>query len=151
VLLGIFEMNLDELNTLWAKDCKIDETNLVRESSRIPELHNKYFMFYVKEVLRVKKLKADHIELEKAKLDYYTGTMDAEDLKSRGWPPFALKVMRADVNKYIESDKEIITLSLKIAYHDSIVKYLEDIIKQINTRNFIIKNMIDWSKFQSGG
>jgi septum formation topological specificity factor MinE len=69
----------------------------------------------------------------------------------RGWRPNPLKILRKDVNKYIESDKDIINLSLKIDYHMQIANYLEDIIKQINNRNFMIRAAIDWVKFQSGG
>jgi hypothetical protein len=58
--------------------------------------------------------------------------------------------MKSEVSRFIDSDKDIITLSLKIDYTMSIASYLEDIIKQINTRNFHIRSAIDWSKFQVG-
>lgn len=144
-------MDLEELNKMWVKDCKIDDTNLSRAASIIPELHNRYYNIYMKEALKVKRLKADLVTLEKDKSDYYTGTMAEEDLKARGWQPFRLKILRNEVNKYVESDKEVINLSLKIDYHSSVANYLEEIIRQINNRNFIIKNMLEWSKFQSGG
>ena len=144
-------MDIEELNTMWSSDCKIDETNLSRESSRIPELHNKYYILYVKEGLRTKKLKSDLTELEHAKNEYYSGSMDEDELKRRGWKPNPLKILRSDINRYVDSDKDIVNLSLKIAYQESLTKYLEDIVKQISNRNFIIKNIIDWSKFQSGG
>lgn len=144
-------MNFEELNKMWSEDCKIDETNLVRESSRTPELHSKYYNLFYKEALRVKKLKADLTELEKAKTEYYNGTMDELELKERGWRPNPLKILRQDIPKYIESDKEVIELSLRIAMHEENAKYIESIIRQINSRNFHIKNMIDMLKFQSGG
>lgn len=144
-------MDIDEINKLWAQDCKIDETNLSRESSRIPELHNKYYNLYYREALKIRKLKSDLVELEKAKTEYYNGSMDELELKDRGWKPFALKVLRNDLDKYIQSDKDIIELSLKISLHEERGKYLENIVRQINNRNFIIKNMIDWVKFQAGG
>lgn len=143
-------MNIEEINELWAQDCKIDETNLVRESSRIPELHNKYYNLFYRETLKVKKLRADLIELEKAKTEYYNGSMDELELKQRGWAPNPLKILRQDLDKYIQSDKEIISLSLKIALHEERANYLENIVRHINNRNFIIKNMIDFMKFQSG-
>lgn len=144
-------MDIEELNTMWSADCKIDETNLSKESSRIPEIHNKYYIMYVKEGLRTKKLKSDLVELEHAKNEYYSGSMDEDELKRRGWKPNALKILRSDINRYVDSDKDIVNLSLKIAYQESLTKYLEDIVKQISNRNFIIKNIIDWSRFQAGG
>lgn len=140
----------DDIHELWAVDCKIDETNLARESKRIPELHNKYYTLYYKEVLRVKKLKADYKTLELDKREYYDGSMAEEDLRDRGWKPYQKKVLRNEVDKYIQSDQDVINLSLKIDYHSERAKFLEDIIKTIHSRNFIIKNMIDIMKFQAG-
>lgn len=144
-------MTFEELNEMWAKDCKIDETNLVKESSRTPELHSKYYNLFYREALRVRKLKYDLVELEKAKTEYFNGSMDELELKERGWKPNPLKILRQDIPKYVESDKEIINLSLRIAMHEENAKYLDSIIRQINGRNFHIKNMIDMMKFTSGG
>lgn len=140
----------DEINEMWAKDAPIDETNLIGESKRIPTLHSKYYSMYYNEALRVKKLKADLAELKRDKMEYYGGSMAEEDLRERGWKPFQLKVLRNDLDKYIVSDKDIIRLSLKIDYHTERANYLEDIIKTIHSRNFVIKSMIDVMKFQSG-
>jgi len=144
-------MTLEEINEMWAKDARIDDTNLGSEATKIPQLHNKYYMLYSQEALRMRKYKAELKELEFAKYEYYIGTMTEEDMKTRGWKPNPLKILRADVNKYIECDKEIIRISLKIDYHMQMANYLEDIIKQVNNRNFMIRAAIDWAKFQAGG
>lgn len=140
----------DDINEMWAKDAIIDETNLIGESKKIPQLHSKYYSQYYNEALRVKKLKADLAELKRDKMEYYSGSMAEEDLRERGWKPFQLKVLRNDLDKYIVSDKDIIKLSLKIDYHTERANYLEDIIKTIHSRNFVIKSMIDVMKFQAG-
>lgn len=140
----------DDISEMWAKDATIDETDLVGESKRIPNLHSKYYNMYFKEVLKVKKLKADYKELERLKREYYDGSLDEETLKENGWRPFKLKVLRNDVDKYVQSDKDIIQISLKIDFHSARANYLEDIIKTIHSRNFVIKNMIDILKFQQG-
>ena len=140
----------DDIADEWAKDCKIDETQLARESKRIPELHNKYYTLYYKEVLKVKKLKADYKTLEFDKREYYDGSMAEEDLRDRGWKPYQKKVLRNEVDKYIQADKDIIKLSLTIDYHSANANFLEDIVRTIHSRNFIIKNMIDMLKFQAG-
>lgn len=140
----------DDINEMWSEDCKINETDLYNESRRIPELHSKYYNLFFKEVLKVKKLKSDLKELERAKFEYYTGAMDESELKERGWKPNPLKILRQDIDKYIQSDKEIIELSLKISFREERANYLESIVRQISNRNFIIKSMIDWSKFTNG-
>ena len=143
-------MSTDDISEVWAKDSQIDETNLVGESKKIPALHSKYYNMYYKEVLRVKKLRFDYKELERMKFEYYTGSLDEETMRERGWKPFQLKVLRSDLDKYLQSDKDVIQLSLKMDYHKAIADFLEDIIKTIHSRNFIIKNMIDVLKFQAG-
>lgn len=143
-------MSTNDISAIWAADSKIDETNLMGESKRIPELHNKYYTLYYKEALRVKKLRADYKELEFAKREWIEGSMAEEDLRERGWKPYQRKVLRNDLDKYLQADKDIIALSLKIDYHSANANYLEDIIKTIHSRNFIIKNMIDVLKFQHG-
>ena len=140
----------EDIHEMWAVDCQINETNLAGESKRIPELHNKYYTLYYKEVLRVKKLKADYKTLEFDKREYYDGSMAEEDLRDRGWKPYQKKVLRNEVDKYIQADSDIIQLSLKIDYHSERAKFLEDIIKTIHSRNFIIKNIVDVMKFQAG-
>jgi Recombination, repair and ssDNA binding protein UvsY len=143
-------MSTEDISEIWAQDSRLDETNLLQESKRIPELHSKYYNMYIKEALKVRKLKADYKELEHAKTEYYNGNMDEEELRERGWKPFRLKVIRQDLDKYIQADKDIINLSLKIDLYSARADYLEDIIKTIHSRNFIIKNMIDIIKFQHG-
>ena len=143
-------MTLEELDALWKVDCVLDESDLNGETRKIPVLHNKYYLYYVKQGLSTKRLRSELVELSKAKTEYYNGSMDPLEIKQRGWPINSLKIIRQDMQKYIDADKDIINLSLKIDYFFSIERYLEDIIKQINSRNFLIKNIIEWSRFTSG-
>lgn len=143
-------MDTNDISAIWAQDAPIDETNLVGESKRIPLLHSKYYNMYYKEVLRVKKLKAEYKELELAKREWMDGSMAEEDLREHGWRPYQRKIIRQDMDKYLQSDKDIIKLSLTIDFHTANANYLEDIIKTIHSRNFIIKSMIDMLKFQAG-
>ena len=76
--------------------------------------------------------------------------MSEDELKRNGWRPYQLKVLRNDLDKYIQADKDIIRLSLTVDFHTANANYLEDIIKTLHSRNFIIKSMIDVLKFQAG-
>jgi len=143
-------MNTNDISAMWAKDAPINETDLVGEGKRIPLLHSKYYDLYYKEVLRVKKLKAEYKQLEAAKREWYDGSMAEEDLRERGWKPYQKKVIRQDLDKYIQADTDVINLSLRIDLHTANANYLEDIIKTIHSRNFVIKSMIDILKFQAG-
>ena len=50
----------------------------------------------------------------------------------------------------MSADERVSKTDLKIRYYDTMLKYLEEIIKSISNRNYAIKNAIDWMKFQAG-
>lgn len=143
-------MTIEEIHEQWGRDGTIDMTNISRESANIPFLHNRYFTKYTNEYLKLKKFRADYKKLNRLKEEYYRGMLDPEELKSLGWKPCALKVRPAEVPKYVETDDDIINLSLKIGYQESIVEFLESIIKQINNRGFQLKTIVDYEKFKNG-
>lgn len=144
-------MQIDEYEKMWAEDCKIDEANLVGESARIPLLHAKYYKLYHRAAMKVAKLRYELKELERLKTEYYRGELSKEELQELGWwPPNQKTILRADIPRYLESDKDIIELSLRIEYQSSIAKFLEDVVRSINFRRGIINDMITMIKFQSG-
>lgn len=144
-------MNIEEYEQMWAEDCKIDETNLVKESARIPVLHSKYYKLYHRAALKATKLRYELKELEAAKWEWYEGSLSPEELKQRGWIPYGTKLIKTQIAVKIERDKDMIELSLKIEYQSSLAKFLEDVLKQIHQRNFVVKNMVEMIKFQAGG
>ena len=143
-------MSTDDISEIWAADAVIDETQLAQEAKKIPILHSKYYNMYYKEALKVKKLRYDYKVLEFDKREWISGDMAEEDLRERNWKPFQKKVMRQDMDKYIQADNDIIKLSLRIDYHSCRANFLEDIVKTIHSRNFIINNIISVIKFQAG-
>lgn len=143
-------MDIYDINKMWAEDCKFNDTDLGGDALKIPKLHNKYFMMYAEEGLRLKKYRADLKMLQQNKHEWLAGTMAEEDMKLLGWKPNPLKILKADIQRYIETDKDVVDSSLRIDFQLSMVNYLEDIIKQIHSRNFYINNAIAWARFQSG-
>ena len=142
-------MKIEDIYDEWAKDGEIDQANISRTASDIPKMHNKYYRFYV-EGLKLKKQRADYKVLIKLKNDYYRGDMDSEELKEHGWPPQPLRLLKSDIPTYIDADKDVVDTSLKMGVQEAKVEYLESIIKQINNRNFILSNIINWEKFRTG-
>lgn len=143
-------MSTDDISEIWAADAVIDETQLAQEAKKIPMLHSKYYNMYYKEALKVKKLRYDYKTLEFDKREWINGDMAEEDLRERSWKPFQKKVMRQDLDKHIQADPDIIKMSLRIDYHSCRANFLEDIVKTIHSRNFIINNIISVMKFQAG-
>lgn len=141
-------MTLDEIQKLWEADSTIDPDNLHLESLKIPQLHAKYYQIYNNVFLLRKKSTEDYSKLKKERYEYYSGKSSPEVYSEE---PFPFKVRdKESMNRYIDSDEKLSSIRLKNEYYDSMLKYLEDIIKTIHNRSFQIKNAIEWQRFQSG-
>ena len=140
-------MDLETLQEQVDKDLKINDTELDLESLKTPQLHNKYMKHYTKFKLMLTKAETDYSILKRQKWEYYTGKADASVYAEK---PFDLKVLRTDVDKYIESDEELIKAKQKREYLTTVVDYLDRTLRQITNRTFTIKNAIDWRRFTSG-
>ena len=146
-------MKLESIQELWTSDCVLDDLQLDVESTRIPELHNKYFKIFSDEKLRLVKYESKMKELSKLKWLYYTGKLDKDSLDKLEWEPFELDIKsrnKLDIDRFLNSDKDIIEMQEKMEYQKEKINYLESIIKTIINRNFLIKSIIEWRKFTSG-
>ena len=86
-------------------------------------------------------------QLKKDKWQYYTGKSDPEVYIEK---PFDHKVLRQDVDKYMDADPDLIKILSKIDYYQVMISYLDSILKTINNRTYQIKNSIEWQKFIRG-
>ena len=143
-------MKFEEIQKLWTSDCNIDETELAQESVKIPQLHNKYLIFYSNEKLRLKTQRFEHSKLVKLKKEYYGGRMSQEELEAIDWEPFQHKLLKADVEQYVDADDNVIESKKILALQEEKVDYLEAIVKGLSTRGYLIKNAIDWKRFTEG-
>ena len=143
-------MKFEEIQKLWSGDCEIDETELSQESVKIPQLHNKYLILFHDERLRLRTMKFDHSKLLKVKREYFSGRFDETELEAYDWEPFQYKLLKADVQEYIDADDDIIEGKKKISLQEEKVDYLEAIVKGLSNRGYLIKNAIDWKRFTEG-
>ena len=140
-------MNIDELYNEIERELKIDDTELDLESIRTPQLHNKYLKLYTTHSLQLKRLQDEYKVLYRVKWEYYTGKASPETYKEK---PFEIKVLKSDIGIYIDADADLQQLSQKVAYTKQITDYLERILREINNRNWNIRNTIEWKKFLHG-
>jgi len=143
-------MNLTVIKTMALEDMIIDDTELDIESIKTPQLHNKYLNLFHDERLLLAKADDEYKKLYKVKWEYYTGKIDQETLDRMNWEPFQLNILKADVDKYLDSDTDLSILRMKISFAKEKVNYLESVIKIINNRQWNIRSAIEWRKFVSG-
>ena len=140
-------MTLEELQDLVDKKTKINDTELDLEALKTPQLHNEFMKLYNKFKLMLTKSQAELSTIKLHKWEYYTGKSDPSVYAEK---PFDLKVLKADVHIYMDSDDELQKADQKAAYLKQVVTYLEQVLRSINNRTFLIKNAIEWKKFTSG-
>ena len=143
-------MKLEEIQELWNRDREIDISELATESIRIPQSHDKYLKIYIDEKIKLRKLQLNLAKISKMKSDYYSGRMSQEELDRLEWQPFLVKVLKGEVNSYVESDDDIIKLKETIALMEEKINYIDSVIRMINNRGFQIKSAIDWIKYKDG-
>jgi len=143
-------MKIEDIVSEWDKDCKMDETELGDESTNIPVIHNKYLKIFIGENAQLKRMMAQRNRRKRLLTEYYLGELDQDELEDLGREQFYKKILKNEVEMYIESDDDFIDLNLKLALQQEKVNYLEAILKSINNRGFQIKNAIDWLRFTNG-
>ena len=140
-------MTLEELQDLADKDLKINDTELDLESLKTPQLHNKYLKELTKFKLLLTKADSDYRVLKRIKWEYYTGKADPKVYAEQ---PFDLKILKTDIDKYLDADDDLIRAISNVKYLEAVVEFLDRTLRQITNRTFTIKNAIDWRKFTSG-
>lgn len=133
---------------MWSEDSKIDPDNLHTESLNIPVLHAKYFDLYNNLNLLRKKAEQQRKNIRHERYEYYSGKSDPQVYIDN---PFPKKIRDKDtMQKYLDADEKLSGLSLKIEYYETMMKYLEEILKQVTNRTYQIKNAIEFMRFSSG-
>ena len=141
-------VDLDTIQKMWEEDAKIDPDNLHTESLGIPSLHAKYFELYNTIFLLRKKAEQQRKNIRHERYEYFSGKADPEVYVEN---PFPKKIRDKDtMTMYLDPDEKLSNSSLKIEYYDTMLTYLESILKVVQNRTYQIKNAIEFMRFQSG-
>jgi hypothetical protein len=141
-------IDLDTIQKMWEKDSKIDMDNLHTESTNIPALHAKYFELYNTIILLKKKAEQQKRNIRHERYEYYSGKADPDVYIE---DPFPKKIRDKDtMQKYLDADEKLSTVNLKLDYYETMLVYLESILKVIQNRTYQIKNAIEFMRFSAG-
>lgn len=141
-------IDIEMIKSMWEKDSQIDIDNLHQESLNIPILHSKYYDIYNNLVLLKAKAEQQRKNIKHERYEYYSGKADPDVYVK---DPFPKKVRDKDaMNKYLDADKKLSNVCMKIEYYDAMINYVDSILKQISNRTYQIKNSIEFLKFQAG-
>ena len=141
-------IDLDAIQKMWEQDCKIDPDNLHTESLNIARLHAKYFDIYNNIILLKKRSEQQRKNIRHDRYEYYTGKADPDVYVEN---PFPKKIRdKETLQKYLDADEKLSQVCLKIDYYDTMLNYIESILKMIQNRTYQIKNAIEFVRFTAG-
>jgi hypothetical protein len=141
-------LDLDVIQRMWEQDSKIDPDNLHTESLNIPILHSKYFEIHNTILLLKKKAEQQKKNIRHQKYEYFTGKADPDVYLEN---PFPKKVRdKETLQGYLDSDEKLSQSSLKVDYYETMLIYVDSILKMISNRTYQIKNAIEFMRFTAG-
>ena len=140
--------SVEAIQAMWNKDSVMNQDELDAESLKIPQLHAKYYDIYNVTLTLRKATEVTYSKVLLERRQYYTGKGTAAVYAEE---PFPYKVRdKDDLRLYLDADDKLKKLSMKREYYDMMLKYLEEILRQVTNRTYQIKNAIEWRRFTSG-
>lgn len=144
-------MTLDELHDLWDADCKINDDHLDRESVKTPNLHAKYLRFLIQHKMKLAALQTDYNLMRQRKFRYYRGEMGKNELDELQWGQWqGVKPLKNEMEEFLDGDSDLNKINIKCAYIKNMIEALESILNQIKSRDWQIRNAIQWKQFVAG-
>jgi hypothetical protein len=144
-------MNIEQLQEEWDKDCEIDNNYLGETTTATPKLHAKYLKLLVNVKLKHTKFQSDYNMLRKNKFRLYRGELSHDELTNLGWNQWqGVKPLKNEMDEFLSGDTELNTLRVKIDYLETMIYFLESVMKQLHSRDYQISTAVKWKMFLAG-
>ena len=109
-------MDLETLKQIAKEDLPItDQEHIDQESFKNQMIKQKWLDLKSEFELLLIKARTDHQQMYREKWEYYGGKADAKVYAAK---PFDIKVMKTDLQMYIQSDDDILRIQNKIGYFE---------------------------------
>jgi hypothetical protein len=143
--------SIDEVVAEWRTDAVLNDSRVDRELLKTPMLHAKYLEYYVYFKAKLAQSEKKHNKMMWVKRKYFRGEMELNELQKYGWSQWqGLKPSGAELNQLLEMDTDMNDLREVVASYKTSVSSLEYILKQIASRDWALKSIIEYNKFMAG-
>jgi hypothetical protein len=144
-------MNIEEIQDSWEADSAIDDNYLGEASTNTPKLHAKYIKLLIGTKLKHTKYKTDYNVVRKNKFRYYRGELSRQELQDLGWEQWqGVKPLKNEMDEFLSGDDDLNKMGVRIEYLEAMIYLLESILGQIRSRDYQVKNGIEWKRFLAG-
>lgn len=140
-------MKIEDIKDMLERDKSIDYTQLDTASLKIPEQAVKYQQLSHDEAVTLRYLEREYNIMKLRRWMYYMGKASDEEYEKE---PFDHKVLKSDVNLFLEADKKLNELQDRIILQTEKLKLVVEAGKIMQNKSFNIKNALDHQKFMGG-
>ena len=140
-------MKIENIKEMIERDKSIDYTQLDTASLKIPEQAVKYQQLSHDEAVTLRYLEREYNIMKLRRWMYYMGKADDEVYEKE---PFDHKVLKSDVNLFLEADKKLNELQDRIILQTEKLKLVVEAGKIMQNKSFNIKNALEQQKFMGG-
>ena len=140
-------MKIEDIKDMLERDKSIDYTQLDTESLKIPEQAVKYQQLAFEEQMGLRLLEREYNIMKLKRWMYYMGKASDEEYEKE---PFDHKVLKSDVNTFLDADSKLCNLQDRIILQTEKLKLVVEAGKVMQNKSFNIKNALDHQKFMGG-
>lgn len=145
-------VNFDTLHAEYAKDTIIDKDNIELELMKIPSLVSKYANIRSHHKRKSMALEESYKDMRSKRASYYNGEFCLEDLQKEGWDQYQLAKPKfpSDMKSLLDNDPILNNILLKKQLQDGIVNDTEIFIKELQSRGYNLKAVVDSRRYFAG-
>ena len=146
-----YSVKLSEMLQEAEQDIKIDFLKLQDELVHNQNLIDKWMTHQQIYQTKYQFLELGYKQLLASKTKYYTGKMSEDEILSKGWEIEGTKILKADLNIWVDDDDEMIKSKKQLLLLKQIITLIDktlDIL--IDQKKWTVKNYIDWKKWLEG-
>lgn len=141
----------DQLMQSWEKDSTIDSTRLMETMYQHPMLHSRYLSHLQTYKQSLRKLMGKYQKSKLIKQRYFNGELTKDELVQYNLQPYLFKrPLKAEMESLLDADSELQLIQEQCLYIESLIAACESILKDINSRYFLFRSIVDYEKFQAG-
>ena len=146
-----YSVKLAEFTQESEKDIKIDFLKLTEELAHNQNLIGKWMTYQQVWETKYQFLDLEYRQLLASKTKYYTGKMSEDEIISKGWGIEGTKILKADLNIWVDDDNDMIKAKKKMLILKQIINIIDKTIDiLVDQKKWTIKNFIDYKKWLEG-
>lgn len=144
-MLELVKSDFEQIKKEIEKDLEIEEFDLDKSLLDIPKLQTKWSSRLADETLVLRDLYNTRRTIELERWKYYNGKQTDKYLSEYG--VVHEKILKSDIDKYLSCDPKMHLINSIVNVQKEKVDFIERGIKEIASRGFHIKSIIDWRRF----